>query len=31
MTYEVDYVEGEKEGCSSKLTIAHRIFSAKLF
>jgi len=31
MAYEVDYVEGEKEGCPSELTIAHRIFYAKLF
>jgi len=31
MGYEVDYVEGEKEGCSSKLTIEHRIFYVKLF
>jgi hypothetical protein len=31
MAYEVDYVEGEKEGCSSKLTIGHRIFYVKLF
>jgi hypothetical protein len=31
MKYEVDYVEGEKEGCSSKLTIEHRIFYFKLF
>lgn len=31
MDYEVDYTEGEKEGCSSKLTIEHRIFYVKLF
>ena len=31
MAYEVDYGEGEKEGCSSKLTIEHRIFYIKLF
>jgi len=31
MVYEVDYVEGEKEGCSSKLTIENRIFYVKLF
>jgi hypothetical protein len=31
MGYEVDYAEGEKEGCSSKLTIEHRIFYFKLF
>jgi hypothetical protein len=31
MVNEVDYVEGEKEGCSSKLTIEHRIFYFKLF
>jgi hypothetical protein len=30
MDYEVDYTEGEKEGCSSKLTIEHRIFYVKL-
>jgi hypothetical protein len=30
MDYEVDYAEGEKEGCSSKLTIEHRIFYVKL-
>lgn len=31
MDYEVDYAEGEKEGCSSQLTIEHRIFYVKLF
>ena len=31
MGYEVDYMEGEKEGCSSKLTIEQRIFYFKLF
>ena len=31
MAYKVDYGEGEKEGCSSKLTIEHRIFYVKLF
>jgi hypothetical protein len=31
MAYEVNYGEGEKEGCSSKLTIEHRIFYVKLF
>ena len=31
MDYEVDYLAGEKEGCSSKLTIEHRIFYVKLF
>jgi hypothetical protein len=31
MVYEVDYAEAEKEGCSSKLTIEHRIFYVKLF
>jgi len=31
MVYEVDYVEGEKEGCSSKLTIEQRVFYVKLF
>lgn len=31
MDFEVDYTEGEKEGCSSKLTIEHRIFYVKLF
>ena len=31
MDYEVDYAEGEKEGCSSKLEIEHRIFYVKLF
>jgi hypothetical protein len=31
MSYELDYAEGEKEGCSSKLTIEHKIFYVKLF
>jgi hypothetical protein len=31
MVYEVDYAEAEKQGCSSKLTIEHRIFYVKLF
>lgn len=31
MNYEVNYAEGEKEGCSSKLTIENRIFYFKLF
>ena len=30
MDYEVDYLAGEKEGCSAKLTIEHRIFYVKL-
>jgi len=30
MDYEVNYAEGEKEGCSSKLEIEHRIFYIKL-
>jgi hypothetical protein len=30
MDYEVNYTEGEKEGCSSKLEIEHRIFYVKL-
>jgi hypothetical protein len=31
MVYEVDYAEGEKERCSSKLTIGHIIVYVKLF
>jgi hypothetical protein len=31
MTYEVDYDAGEREGCSSRLTIEDRIFYVKLF
>ena len=31
MPYEVDYGSGEKAGCSSKITIADRIFFVKLF
>ncbi|MCW4045412.1 MAG: hypothetical protein NWE94_07850 [Candidatus Bathyarchaeota archaeon] len=30
MDYEVDYAAGEKEGCSSRLEIEHRIFYVKL-
>jgi hypothetical protein len=30
MVYEVDYAAGEKEGCSAKLTIEHRVFYVKL-
>jgi len=30
MVYYVDYVEGEKKGCSSRLTIENRIFYVKL-
>lgn len=31
MGYEIDYAGGEQIGCSSKITIADRIFYAKLF
>jgi hypothetical protein len=31
MGYEVEYVQAEKKGCSSKLTIENRIFYVKLF
>jgi len=31
MGNEVDYAAGEKTGCSSKITIADRIFYVKLF
>jgi hypothetical protein len=31
MGYEIDYVAGERAGCTSKLTIADRIFYVKLF
>jgi hypothetical protein len=31
MPYDVDYTAGEKAGCTSKITIADRIFYAKLF
>jgi hypothetical protein len=31
MGYEIDYVEGELVGCSSKIIIADRIFYAKLY
>lgn len=30
MGYEVNYVDGERSGCSSKLVIADRIFYVKL-
>ncbi len=30
MDYEVNYADGEKEGCSSRLEIEHRIFYVKL-
>jgi hypothetical protein len=30
MDYEVNYADGEKESCSSKLEIEHRIFYVKL-
>ena len=30
MDYEVNYADGEKEGCSSRLEIEHRIFFVKL-
>ena len=30
MGYEIDYVEGERVGCSSKIIIADRIFYIKL-
>jgi hypothetical protein len=29
--YEISYIEGEHIGCSSKITVADRIFYAKLF
>jgi hypothetical protein len=29
--YEISYIEGEHSGCSSKITVADRIFYAKLF
>jgi len=29
--YKIDYSEGEKAGCSSKIVIADRIFYVKLF
>ena len=31
MGYEIDYVAGERAGCSSRLVIAERIFYVKLF
>ncbi|MDR0471161.1 MAG: hypothetical protein LBH79_05505 [Nitrososphaerota archaeon] len=31
MGYEIDYLTGEKAGCSSQITIADRIFYVKLF
>jgi hypothetical protein len=31
MGYEIDYIEGERIGCSSKINVADRIFYAKLF
>jgi len=31
MGYEIDYIEGELVGCSSKIIIADRIFYIKLF
>ena len=31
MGYEINYVEGERVGCSSKITIADRIFYIKFF
>lgn len=31
MVYEVDYAEGEREGCSCKLMIEDRIIYVKLF
>ena len=31
MSFEVDYGDAEKSGCSSKLVIADRIFYVKLF
>jgi hypothetical protein len=31
MNYEVNYAEGERVGCSSRITIADRIFYVKLF
>lgn len=31
MGYQIDYAAGEKRGCSSQITIADRIFYAKLF
>jgi hypothetical protein len=31
MVYQIDYVAGEKAGCSSQINIADRIFYAKHF
>ncbi len=31
MSFEVDYAEAEKKGCSSRLTIDNRIFYVRLF
>ena len=31
MVYEVDYIAGERQSCSSKLSIDDRIFYVKLF
>jgi len=31
MAYEIDYAAGESAGCTSKITIADRIFYVKLF
>jgi hypothetical protein len=31
MSYEIDYLGGERFGCSSKIVIADRIFYVKLF
>ncbi len=31
MGYEIDYLAGEKVGCSSEIIIADRIFYVKLF
>ena len=31
MGYDINYFEGERVGCSSKITIADRIFYIKLF
>ena len=31
MGYEINYLAGEKMGCSSKITLADRIFYVKLF
>jgi hypothetical protein len=31
MVYKIDYAEGERVGCSSKIDIADRIFYVKMF